>query len=94
MIHIRSCVVFGGPEQATTKTAPFCAVKKEHWLLENKKAWITKVVLDDDDNSLVDLTSRESTSINDTSPVVESITRRPGSSVDKKIACAVCLSGS
>ena len=30
MTHIRSCVVFEGPEFATTRTTPFCTLKKEH----------------------------------------------------------------
>ena len=97
MTHIRNCVVFEGPELATTRTAPFCTVKKEHLLLENKKAWITEVELDDDDTSvvvLVDVTWRESVSIKNSSPVVERITIRPGSSEDEKRVCAVCFGGS
>ena len=69
-------------------------MKKEPCLLESKKAWITD---EDDDNSvvaLVDLTSREWVSIKNSSPVVERITIRPGSSVDEKRECAVCLGGS
>ena len=92
--HIRSCVVFEGPELATTRTAPFFAVKKEHWLLESKEAWITEFALDDDDDSvvaLVDLTWRESASIKNSSPIAESITIRPGSSVNEKRVCAVCF---
>jgi hypothetical protein len=97
MAHNRSCVVFEGPELATTRKAPFCTVEKEQSLLESKKAWITDVELDDDDTSvvvLVDVTWRESVSIKKNSPVVERITIRPGSSEDEKRVCAVCFGGS
>lgn len=58
---------------------------------------MTEAGWDDDGNLvvvLVDLTSRESVSIKNSSPAVERITIRPGSSVDEKRVCAVCLGGS
>jgi hypothetical protein len=58
---------------------------------------VVEVAFDNDDDSvvvLVDSTWRDSVSIKNSPPVVESIIIRPGSSVDEKRVCAVCLGGS
>ena len=77
MAKIRRCIVFDVPEESVTRVPPLLALDSEAVRAENSQAW---VLVEDFEEGMEDLASRDSMSITSTSPVVDKAAILPGSS--------------
>jgi len=77
MAKIRRRIVFDVPEESVTRVAPLLALDNEAVRAENSQAC---VLVEDFEEGMEDLASRDSMSITSTSPVVDKAAILPGSS--------------